>query len=110
MTEYRGLTRLVKKAIVTAMDDGTKGTLEHIRFDVHHLARVVSATTNVDRLTAAAADCDEQMFRWIEKVADHQDPPLFAHARAALALKNKLTSPRGRVYREDRDGNIIPLD
>jgi hypothetical protein len=55
MTEYRGLTRLVEHAIVTAIDDGAQGTLHRIRFDVDHLARVISSTTTLDRLTAAAA-------------------------------------------------------
>jgi hypothetical protein len=110
MTEYRGLTRLVEHAIVTAIDDGTQGTLNHIRFDVDHLARVISATTTLDRLTAAAAVCEDQMIRWIKESAERKDPALFAHARAALALKDKLTSPRGRLYREGPDGSFIPLD
>lgn len=110
MTEYGGLFRLVERAIVTAVDDGTHGTLDHIQFDVEDLARVICATTSLDRLTAAAGLCDEQMVRWINESADHQDPGLFGHARAALALKNKLIAPRGRIYREDRDGNIVPIE
>jgi hypothetical protein len=110
MTEYRGLRQLVERAIVTAVDDGTKGTLENIRFDVEDLARVITATTTLDRLTTAAAVCDEHVFRWIRESTNRADPAVFAHARAALALKDKLTSPRGRLYREDRDGNLIPVD
>jgi hypothetical protein len=50
------------------------------------------------------------MIHWIKESAERKDPALFAHARAALALKDKLTSPRGRLYREGPDGSFIPLD
>lgn len=109
MTNYAGLEKLVEDAIISAVDDGTWGTLKNIQFDIDKLARVMKRVHTADRLNAAVAKCDEQMKHWIIAAADaNQDRFLFGHARAALSLSEKLTAP-SRRYRDDDSGGFERL-
>jgi hypothetical protein len=109
MTKYPGLEELVKTTIATAVDDGTKGTVMNVRFDVERLARVLNAARTADRFNAAVATCESEMERWIIEAADKQDQNLFGHARAALALLEKLKQPPSRGYRPDGCGGFTPI-
>ena len=83
-------------------------TLGNISFDLESLASVMKRTS-ADRYNAAVATCEQQMHDWIIKAVDNQDMEMFGHARAALTLKEKLTAPRVRGYREDGSGGFTPI-
>jgi hypothetical protein len=109
MTKYQGLEKLVQETIVTAVDDGTIGTMKNVRFDVKRLSDVLKAARTPDRYNAALATCDAEMHRWIIEAADKQDKFLFGHARAAHALAEKLKEPPSRGYRPDGYGGFTPI-
>jgi hypothetical protein len=70
-------------------------------FDIEQLARVVKLVNSVDRLTAFAATCDEELRHQMD-VGD------VCHAFAALSLRDRVGGA-GRRYREGPNG-LEPLD
>jgi deferrochelatase/peroxidase EfeB len=110
VTKYSGLVELVQETIITAVDDGTIGTVANVRFDVERLANVLRAARTADRFNAAVATCEEEMRRWIIEASDKEDMVLFGHARAALSLKQRLEEPPpNRGYRQDGYGGFTPI-
>jgi hypothetical protein len=109
MNIYPGLVELVEETILTAIDEGADG-LTGIRFDPELLGRVRRATArDADRFNAAVATCEVQMKEWIHKAAESQNLGWFGHARAALALQEKLQEPPHRGYRPDGNGGFTPV-
>lgn len=106
MTAYTGLKELVKKTILTTIDDHQEG-LHGVALDQRVVGRLQKQITSADRLNAAVATCETEMIRWIK--ASSEDRSNFDFARGALKLQRILELPPPRYRRMD-DGTFLPID
>lgn len=112
VTNSKGFADLIKRTIIETTDDGTKGTVDNIRFhDTAALTKVMKATTrSAERYNQAVAVCSDEIRRWVIAASDNgKDMRMFGYARAALRLQQMIEAPRYRGWLSDGGGGFSPL-